>query len=292
MANFGSADAAERWLDPKPIVLRPRSKQPTPPVQIPRADNIVTSTGSAAPWFGGVENPYGGGLKAYEPDTEVLHDPGVDDPILKGYDDAFNAVQQSRAEEAAKNAEPTEGSLPQGMVSSPAITGHGTVQSIMQAAYGMLGKPYVWGGTTSAGVDCSGLIAYAFRSAGVDMPRYRAIDYGRMGQQVAADAARPGDLVFWDNPNTDTDHVGLYIGNGQVIQAPQTGDVVKVSKVWGNPTYRRIIQDNGFGELATPSGNPVLSYGGRPASEVFTNRGVSVATPTPISGRGGRTRWL
>jgi hypothetical protein len=136
-------------------------------------------------------------------------------------------------------------------------------------AKGMLGKPYIWGGTTSRGVDCSGLIYYAFNAAGVKIPRLRAIDYGRMGTAVSAAQARPGDIVYWDNPNTTTDHVGIYLGNGHVIQAPTSGDVVKISQVWGNPTYRRIVNDGNFTTGPTPSGGTQQMYGGRPVSALF-----------------------
>ncbi len=146
----------------------------------------------------------------------------------------------------------------------------GTALAVLSAAKGILGKPYIWGGTTSRGVDCSGLIYYAFNAAGVKIPRLRAIDYGRMGTAVSASQARPGDIVYWDNPNTTTDHVGIYLGNGTVIQAPTSGDVVKISKVWGNPTYRRIINDPGFSAAATPAGTPTLAYNGRPVSTAFS----------------------
>jgi cell wall-associated NlpC family hydrolase len=184
--------------------------------------------------------------------------------------------------------------------------GSGAVSMVLQAAKTMLGKPYIWGGTTSRGVDCSGLIYYAFNAAGVKIPRLRAIDYGRMGTAVPASQARPGDIVYWDNPNTTTDHVGIYLGDGTVIQAPTTGDVVKVSRVWGNPTYRRIVDDGGFSRVATPSGAPTLAYNGRPVSTAFAMSGnqaleglqnftftpgmarrVSVGSPVQLRARSG-----
>jgi cell wall-associated NlpC family hydrolase len=67
---------------------------------------------------------------------------------------------------------------------------NGSVLSFINAAKQLLGKPYVWGGTTINGTDCSGLLYYAFNAAGIKMPRYRASDYGKMGQQVDAHRTR------------------------------------------------------------------------------------------------------
>jgi hypothetical protein len=82
-----------------------------------------------------------------------------------------------------------------------------------------------------------------------------------MGVEVSAQDARPGDVIYWDNPGTDTDHVGLYIGNGKVVQAPQTGDVTKVTAVTGAAHYRRIFNDDMFAQAVTPNGGSAWVYG-------------------------------
>nr|WP_207730392.1 C40 family peptidase [Clostridium botulinum] len=89
------------------------------------------------------------------------------------------------------------------------------------------GVPYVWGGTSPSGFDCSGFVQYVYRNAaGIELPRDT---YGQIGAgtRVSRDQLQPGDLVF---PHTG--HVGIYIGGGQMIHAPHTGDVVKVSSVY------------------------------------------------------------
>jgi cell wall-associated NlpC family hydrolase len=89
-----------------------------------------------------------------------------------------------------------------------------------------LGIPYVWGGASPAGFDCSGLVMYVYAQLGILLPHYAAAQYG-FGTAVSRDQLQPGDLVFFDGLS----HVGIYIGGGQVVHAPQTGDVVKISSL-------------------------------------------------------------
>jgi peptidoglycan DL-endopeptidase CwlO len=104
----------------------------------------------------------------------------------------------------------------------PAAGGHPAAASI---ALQYLGIRYQWGGATPAGgFDCSGLVMYVFAQLGVQLPHYAAAQYG-FGTAVARDQLQPGDLVFFDGLS----HVGIYIGNGQMVHAPQTGDVVKIT---------------------------------------------------------------
>jgi peptidoglycan DL-endopeptidase CwlO len=85
--------------------------------------------------------------------------------------------------------------------------------------------PYQWGGASpSTGFDCSGLTMYVFAQLGVQLPHYAAAQYG-YGSPVPRDQLQPGDLVFFDGLS----HVGIYIGNGQMVHAPETGDVVKIT---------------------------------------------------------------
>lgn len=98
-------------------------------------------------------------------------------------------------------------------------------QAIVNEAMKYLGIDYVWGGTTTNGFDCSGLVQYVFRNCGISLPRVSQ-DQQNVGTRVPLDSLQPGDLIFWGTPAW---HVGIYIGNNQYIHAPQTGDVVKIS---------------------------------------------------------------
>ena len=96
-----------------------------------------------------------------------------------------------------------------------------------------LGIPYVWGGSSpSTGFDCSGFVAYVFAQVGVSLPHHAASQYG-YGTPVPYDQLAPGDLVFFSGLG----HVGIYIGDGQFVHAPHTGDVVRISSLAGHGSY-------------------------------------------------------
>jgi cell wall-associated NlpC family hydrolase len=104
-----------------------------------------------------------------------------------------------------------------------------------------LGVPYVWGGASPSGFDCSGLVVYAFGQMGVSLP-HSTYALWPMGVAVSRDQLQVGDLVFFNGLG----HMGIYIGNNQMIHAPHTGDVVKISSLtgWYASTYmgaRRIL---------------------------------------------------
>jgi hypothetical protein len=96
-------------------------------------------------------------------------------------------------------------------------------------AFGELGKPYVWAATGPNTFDCSGLTQFVWRQAGVAIPRVAAAQ-DSWSIPVPLSQLIPGDLVFFGR--TDVHHVGIYIGDGLMINAPHTGDVVRVSSIW------------------------------------------------------------
>ncbi|MEV0592632.1 C40 family peptidase [Nonomuraea cavernae] len=112
----------------------------------------------------------------------------------------------------------------------------GNAAAVLRYAYAQVGKPYVFGGTGPRGYDCSGLTQASWRAGGVTLPRttWQQWAWGA-GRKVSVDALQPGDLIFSEGLG----HVSIYAGNGQIVHAPQTGDVVKVVRL--SSYGRRIV---------------------------------------------------
>ncbi|WP_300278086.1 C40 family peptidase [Peptacetobacter sp.] len=103
-------------------------------------------------------------------------------------------------------------------------------EAAIKVAKSKLGKPYKWGATGPNSFDCSGLMYYAYKNgAKVTLPR-TSRQQSNFGKKVSKSELKPGDLVFFGRGNS-VSHVGMYLGNDQYIHAPQTGDVVKISKL-------------------------------------------------------------
>ncbi|MFI7124103.1 NlpC/P60 family protein [Nonomuraea sp. NPDC050153] len=104
----------------------------------------------------------------------------------------------------------------------------GNAAAVLRFAFAQVGKPYVFGGTGPGGWDCSGLTQASWRAAGVSLPRttWQQWAWGA-GRKVSLNALQPGDLIF----SSSLGHVSIYAGDGKIVHAPQTGDVVKVVKL-------------------------------------------------------------
>jgi cell wall-associated NlpC family hydrolase len=114
----------------------------------------------------------------------------------------------------------------------PAGTTDGA-RAAIEFARKQLGEPYVWGAAGPGSWDCSGLTMMSWRAGGISLPHYSAAQY-QQTKHINAGQLRPGDLVFWGTSPNTIHHVALYIGNDQIIQAPHTGDVVKVSPLYAS----------------------------------------------------------
>jgi len=140
--------------------------------------------------------------------------------------------QQAAAAAAAAASATAAGSgtaPPSNLPNPPASTLGGQAVAIAER---YLGVPYVWGGASPSGFDCSGLVMYVYSQLGVSLPHNAAAQYYSL-PHVSESDLQPGDLVFFDGLN----HVGIYIGGGSMIHAPHTGTVVQISSLSGGGSY-------------------------------------------------------
>jgi cell wall-associated NlpC family hydrolase len=140
-----------------------------------------------------------------------------------GYTTFAGALGQATA--AANPAGSTLGAL--GTATAAGAGGASVADAVIADAKSYLGTPYVWGGAAPGGFDCSGLVQYVYGKQGVSLPR-TSQEQQNAGTSVTAAQAQPGDLVFFGTPAY---HEGIYLGNGQMLEAPHTGANVRISAV-------------------------------------------------------------
>jgi cell wall-associated NlpC family hydrolase len=143
---------------------------------------------------------------------------------------------------------------------SGTATGTATGTAAVAQAKSYLGVPYVWGGESRDGIDCSGLVQSSFGALGIDLPR-TAAEQQRVGTSVASVAqAQPGDLLFFGKP---AHHVAIYLGNNQLIEAPQAGQTVSIRDVYETPASISRVAPTGAAPTfaSSPSANGSLAAG-------------------------------
>jgi cell wall-associated NlpC family hydrolase len=123
-----------------------------------------------------------------------------------------------------------------GCASAPRLREPGVGDRIADSALAQLGRPYLYGGSTPQGFDCSGLVRFAYLGAGFSVPR-TTIEQFRAAQEVKIGRIAPGDLLFFRIDSRDVSHVAIYAGNGRFVHAPQTGRAVETRPL-DDPYYR------------------------------------------------------
>lgn len=135
---------------------------------------------------------------------------------------AAKARQQVATNTRSKGSGGASAQAPSRNVPSSQVGG-----SVIDIAMRFLGVPYVWGGGSPSGFDCSGLVMYAYARAGISLPHSSRAQFG-YGVAVSRGSLQPGDLVFFGSP---IHHVGIYVGGGSMIDAPHTGANVRISSI-------------------------------------------------------------
>ncbi|OFW59659.1 MAG: hypothetical protein A2133_00945 [Actinobacteria bacterium RBG_16_64_13] len=138
-----------------------------------------------------------------------------------------DAAKKKAAQELAKKKASTLNTSRGVKVSVPESA---STSDVVAVAMQYLGSPYVWAGASPSGFDCSGFVMYVYRKVGVNLPHSSRLQYG-VGQPVSRSDLRPGDLVFFFSPIS---HVGIYIGDGKMINAAGTGKGVRIDSIWGS----------------------------------------------------------
>jgi len=157
--------------------------------------------------------------------------------------DAKNATEARQAAQANQAAAANQVALNTSTNVTPSISpsrgGSGASSNALLAyASQFLGIPYVWGGTSPSDFDCSGFTQYVFAHFGVNLPRVSEAQQN-VGTLVSRANLQPGDLVFFGTP---AHHVGIYVGNGNMINAPHTGAVLRIQSLNNDFTYGRRVR--------------------------------------------------
>ncbi|AGA68648.1 cell wall-associated hydrolase, invasion-associated protein [Desulfitobacterium dichloroeliminans LMG P-21439] len=158
------------------------------------------------------------------------------------------APAPTRSKPAPAKAKPTP-AQPQKQTaqksSPPAVSrGAGEIEQLLNRANGLIGVPYLWGGTTPKGFDCSGFVGYVFKASGISLPR-TSFDMYKVGTPVERNQLKPGDLVFFSTYQKGASDVRIYIGGNQTIGASSGGvDIRSLSESYWDKHYygaRRVL---------------------------------------------------
>jgi cell wall-associated NlpC family hydrolase len=121
------------------------------------------------------------------------------------------------------------------------VTDPGSAERAAGFARKMVGKPYRYGGSSPAGFDCSGLVQYSYKQAGVSLPR-NTDEQLRLSQPLRGSHLRRGDLLFFDQEGKKKSHVGIYLGDGQFVHSPSSGKTVRTDRL-DSPYWKKHLSE-------------------------------------------------
>ena len=150
------------------------------------------------------------------------------------YERTTTATSRSNDRTEVTETDSSESESEESTETASTTSASGIGAQIVEIAHRYVGTPYVYGGGTPSGFDCSGFTAYVYAQVGISLPRSSGAQAGA-GRQVSASEARPGDLIWWPG------HVGIYLGGNQHIAARSPGTPLHASQIWrSNPTFIRV----------------------------------------------------
>ena len=230
-------------------LMEDSSSQSTSAEQAPAADTASSSAETSAETL-----RRGDSGASVEQLQSALNDRGADLPVTGFFgsmtEDAVQDVQSSAgiavdgvvgadtraaleggsgSVDSSSEATISTTSAPAGGASVSTASTSTSGNAIVDAARTALGTPYAWGESSLSGMDCSGLVAYAYGQAGIDVPRTSS-QQASAGQSISQSELQPGDLVVWPG------HVAIYSGDGKIIDASGSKQQVVEREIWGNPT--------------------------------------------------------
>ena len=168
--------------------------------------------------------------KKAEPAPAATATPAADTTKDKDKAEAEESTTATQNESESESSSSTS-AAPQAETPAPAASA--SASSVAALAMQYVGVPYVWGGSSPSGFDCSGLVSYVYAQFGVSLP-HQSEGIRAAGTVVSASEARPGDVVWWPG------HVGIYMGNGMMVDAANESIGVQYAAVYSGATYLRI----------------------------------------------------
>lgn len=160
-----------------------------------------------------------------------------------------------------------------------AIGGGGS--ALVSAARKAIGVPYVWGGSSiPPGLDCSGLVYWAYQQLGKNVPRLTAAGYQSAAKSIPYNQKKPGDLLFWGNPAY---HVAIVSGGGRMVEEPRPGLSGRETAIWGAPTAGRLYDNGGY---IPPGVSTVVNKTGRPEPVLTDNQWAAIKNDNGTRGDG------